>query len=86
MEKFDKNKSVLPKWLIERGLQDRYGIIQSRPELEEIFEHFTQKYLKNNKEFDRVMAERFAWDLLDFRIMFFDAHDVEKAFREILQK
>lgn len=77
MAYFDEKKSVLPKWLLRKGLTCECDILSTRKDIEYEIKHF-----KNSPKIAKNRQEK----LKHFQIYYFDANDVEKAFREMIKR
>ena len=111
-ECFDVSKSILPKWLLYRGISchyyemfvDKSYLIKRLKEEEKIYSEvkllFKQAKQKLDKKAYRIFKQEVGWklssskrevkeckeELKNFNIVYFEAEDVEKAFRELLKK
>lgn len=88
---FDEKQSVLPKWLLDRGLMNYYDFLKSRTdfhnEIKEAERRAGRKGIcKCERRSVRSDIRHARDDLRKFSIEYFEVKDVEKAFRELLGK
>ena len=82
----NENKSILPKWFLEKGLMNMYDFLKSKKDIINEIERFKKSANRKNrskdgKKCDLYMIRRAKKDLRNFKIEYFQASDVEKLFR-----
>lgn len=90
-EPFDEKNSMLPKWLLQKGLMNYCDFLKSRIDIKRSIEFLKRSYNRKNrskdgKKVDKFMIKKAKEDLKVFDIEYFEAKDVEKAFGELFQK
>lgn len=84
---FDEKNSVLPKWLLEKGMMNYHDFLRTKIDIQREIEFHKKSANRKNrskkgKKVDLYMVKRAKKDLSIFSIEYFNAEDVEEAWRK----
>lgn len=87
----DEDKSILPKWFLDKGLMNMYDFLKSKKDITDEIERLKKSANKKNrskdgKKCDLSMLKRAKQELKQFKIEYFQASDVERLFKMLVEK
>ncbi len=87
----DEDKSILPKWFLDKGLMNMYDFLKSKKDITDEIERLKKSANRKNrskdgKKCDLSMLKRAKEEFRQFKIEYFQASDVERLFKMLVEK